>query len=164
VWQLIPILHLVWIKYVQPTNAHDKHVDQLLRCLSDIYSLLGWKTDDHETPLFLSEEASAELCSLTDVFLMEHSYLEKLALEREPPLLLWHMVSKFHSMWHMALESVWQHPSASRACMNEDMMHICKRVGMANRYAVPNHRRTLTIAERFSLGKSLELHVDNRSA
>ena len=95
---LIPILHLVWRKYAQPTSDHDKHVDQLLRCLSDIYSILGWKTDDHETPLFLSEDASAELRNLTDVFLMENSYLEKLALERLPPLPLWHMVSKYHSM------------------------------------------------------------------
>ena len=55
---------------------------------------------------FLSEEASAELRNFTDVFLMENSYLEKLALEREPPLLLWHMVSNFHSMLHMSLESV----------------------------------------------------------
>jgi hypothetical protein len=161
---LIPILHLMWGNYAHPTSVHDKHVDQLLRCLSDIYSVLGWKTDDHETPLFLSEEAAAELRNPKDVFLMEKSYLEKLALERDPPLLLWHMVSKFHSMWHMALESTWQHPSASRTYMNEDMMQHCKRVGMANRHAVPNHRRTLTIAARFSLGKSLELFVDNRNA
>ena len=52
VMHLIPILHLVWRKYAHPTSAHDKHVDQLLRWLSDIHSMLGWKTDDHETPLF----------------------------------------------------------------------------------------------------------------
>ena len=43
---LIPILHVVWKKYAHPTSVHDKHVDQLRRCLSYIYSLLGWKTDD----------------------------------------------------------------------------------------------------------------------
>ena len=102
---LIPILHLVWRNYAQPTSDHDKHVDQLLRCLSAIYSVLGWKTGDHETPLFLSEDASAELRNLTDVFLMENTYLKKLALERVLPLLIWHMVSKFHSMWHVTLES-----------------------------------------------------------
>ena len=62
--------------------------------MPDIYSVLGWNTDDHETPLFLSEDASAELRNLTDVFLMENTYLEKMAFERVPPLLIWHMVSK----------------------------------------------------------------------
>ena len=72
-WHLVPILHLVWRKYAQPTSDHDKHVDRLLRCLSDTYSVLGWATNDHETPLFLSEDASAELRNLTDVFLMENT-------------------------------------------------------------------------------------------
>ena len=35
--------------------------------------------------------------------------------------------------------------------------------GQPLRGAKPPHRRTLTIAERFSPGKSLELHADNRS-
>ena len=55
-----------------------------------------------------------------------------------------------------------QHPSSARTYMNEDMMQVMKRVGMANRYAVPSHRRSLTVAERVCLGKGIQLFTENR--
>jgi hypothetical protein len=160
---LIPILYLVWRKYADPASAHDKHVDNLLRSLADMYSVLGWKTETEQVPLFMSPAASDELRELIDVMLVENAFLEKLAMERVPPLKLWHRVSKHHSVWHMGFESQFQHPSSARTYMNEDMMQIMKKVGMANRYAVPAHRRSLTIAERICLGKSIELLVESRA-
>ena len=92
---------------------------------------------------------------------MENTFLEQLAMSRMPPRLLWHRVSKHHSVWHMGFESQFQHPSSARTYMNEDMMQVMKKVGMANRYAVPAHRRSLTIAERVCLGKSIQLITDD---
>ena len=152
----------MWRKYADAALAHDQHVDLLLTSLSDIYSILGWKTETSEVPLFLSAEASDELRQLVDIFLTEQTFLEQLALARAPPLSLWHRVSKNHSLWHLAMESQFQHPSSAKTYMNEDMMQIMKRVGMANRYAVPSHRRSLTVAERISLGKSIQLFTENR--
>jgi hypothetical protein len=48
--------------------------------------------------------------------------------------------------------------------MNEDMMQIMKRVGMAGRYAVPSHRRNLTVVERISLGNNIQLFIEKPSA
>jgi hypothetical protein len=158
---LVPILHLVWRKYADATSDHDKHVDLCLSSLSDIYSLLGWKTETGEVPLFLSSAAPDELRQLIDIFLVENTFLEQLAMSRAPPLLLWHRVSKHHSVWHMGFESQFQHPSSARTYMNEDVMQVMKKVGMANRYAVPTHRRSLTIAERVCLGKSIQLFTDD---
>ena len=134
----------------------------MLTSLSYIYSILGWKTETAEVPLFLSVDASEELRQLVDIFLAEQTLLEQLARARVPPLILWHRVSKNHSLWHLAMESQFQHPSFARTYMNEDMMQVMKRVGMANRYAVPAHRRSLTVAERICLGKNIPLVTDNR--
>jgi hypothetical protein len=73
--------------------------------------------------------------------------------------LLWHMVSKFHSFWHCAYESQFGHPSTGRTYINEDYMQHIRAVGMANRYAVSASRRSLTVAERITLGRSLELFL-----
>jgi hypothetical protein len=78
----------VWRKYADAALPHDQHVDLLLTSLSDIYSILGWKTETAEVPLFLSTEASDELRQLVDIFLTEQTFLEQLALTRDPPLSL----------------------------------------------------------------------------
>ena len=154
---LIPILQLVWRKYADAALAHDQHVDLLLTSLSDIHSILGWKTETAEVPLFLSTDASDELRQLIDIFLAEQTFLEELALARVPPINLWHRVGKNHSFWHLTMKSQFQHPSYARTYMNEDMMQVMKRVDVANRYAVPSHRRSLTVAERVCFGKSIQL-------
>ena len=91
---LIPILRFVWRKYADAALARDQHVDLLLTSLSDIYSILGWKTETAEVPRFLSTDASDELKQLIDIFLTEQTFLEQLALARVPPINLSHSVSK----------------------------------------------------------------------
>ena len=90
---------------------------------------------------------------------MHVAFLEQIALAEDPPSNLFHMFSKFHSLWHCDYESQFGHPSTDRTYMNEDYMQHVRAVGMANRHAVAASRRSLTVSERVSLGRSLELFL-----
>ena len=156
---LIPLLAIVWAKYSRGT-AYDNHVTACLNAMTAIYSILGVR--DPETsapPLFLDAAACDELRGVVDEFLTHYSYLESVAVRNDPPLGIWHMVSKHHSVWHVAFEAQFQHPSSGRTYINESYMGHIKEVGMANRFAIAASRRSLTICERVALGRSLELLI-----
>ena len=42
---LAPVLQVVWRKYADAVLPHEQHADLLLTSFSDIYSILGWKTE-----------------------------------------------------------------------------------------------------------------------
>ena len=108
----------------------------------------------------MSEGDSVNFRDVVERFLVHASFLEQIALTQDPPTQLFHMVSKFHSMWHCAYESQLGHPSSGRTYMNEDFMQHSRAVGMANKHAVAASRRSITVAERVSLGRSLELYLN----
>jgi hypothetical protein len=153
---LTPVLALVFARYSKGT-AYDRHVLNALNLLTDIYGLIGARTDDGSVPLFLSEAASDVLRETIDHFLIEVSFLESIAIGDE--LGLFHGVSKHHSLWHMGFESQFAHPSCGRTYVNEDFMQHMRKVGMAQRHAVPSSRRSLTVCERIAVGRSIQLHV-----
>ena len=74
------------------------------------------------------------------------------------------MTSKYHSMWHSAYAPQYQHPAIGRTYVNEDYMGKVKTVDMSNRYAVPAYRRARTLTEKISLGRSLDLWIEDRDA
>ena len=155
---LVPLLRVVWELHSRRSD-HDNHVSAVMETLTEAYSILGVKTEASRVPLFMDVDASANFRVIVDRCLIHVAFLEQLASEHDPPLPLWHMVSKFHSFWHCAYESQFNHPSSGRTYLNEDYMQHVRAVGMANRYAVSASRRSLTVAERISLGRSLELFL-----
>ena len=66
-----------------------------------------------------------------------HTSLENIALNGE--LGIWHMTSKYRSLWHSAYEPQYQHRAIGRTYVNEDYMGKVKTVDMSNRSAVPAH-------------------------
>ena len=155
---LVPLLRVVWEIYSRKTE-YDDHVSAVLETLTEAYSILGVRNDTGEGPLFMTAEASANFRAVVDRCLVHTSFLEQVAKSDEPPLPLWHMVSKMHSFWHCAFESQFGHPSSGRTYINEDYMQHIRAVGLANRYGISASRRSQTVAERVSLGKSLELFL-----
>ena len=166
---LVPILHTLWTRLWTRENdaarsdadrAYDKHVTETLRTLSDFIDIVDARNEPGVVPLFLTDVASQELRDITNRFMIHHTFLENLALNEE--LGIWHMTSKYHSMWHSAYESQYQHPAIGRTYVNEDYMGKVKDVGMSNRYAVPAHRRARTLTEKIPLGRSLNLWIEDR--
>jgi hypothetical protein len=153
---LVPVLALVFDRFSKGT-PDEQHVLQSLRLMTDIYGLIGARADDGGVPLFLSEAASDVLRETIDHFLIEVAFLEGIA--KADGLGLFHSVSKHHSLWHLGFESQFAHPSCGRTYINEDYMQHARKVGMANRHAVPSSRRSLTVCERIALGRSIQLHV-----
>ena len=151
----IPALAEVWNSFAKPNDAHDQHVSACLRALSDIYTLLDFKTVSGETPLFMNAAVVDELRSCIDHFLTHYSFLRSLAEAQD--LLLWWMVSKHHSMFHIGYEAQFTHPSASRCYINEDFVRSMQMCGMSNRHARPADRRALSVAQKYAMGKSLGL-------
>ena len=155
---LVPIMYFIWQKHTSHT-VFDDHVSECLRIMCDIYGILDFKTDAHRTPQFLSEAACDELRSLIDLYLTHYTYLSTMCLANDPPLDLFHAVSKNHAMWHIGFESQFGHPSSARTYLNEDFMQHVKEVGEACRYNVAAVKRSQVVAERFALGKCLELQI-----
>ena len=151
-------MYFIWEKHTKHT-VFDKHVSECLRIMCDIYAILDFKTDEHQTPQFLSEAACDELRSLIDIYLAHNSYLSSVCLASDPPLDLFHAVSKHHAMWHIGFEAQFGHPSSARTYLNEDFMQHIKEVGEACRYNVNAVNRSQIVAERFALGKCLELQI-----
>ena len=155
---LVPLLRVIWEIYSRHSE-YNTHVSAVLETLTEAYSILGVRLDNGNSPLFMTPDASANFRAVVDRCLVHTSFLEALAKAEEPPLPLWHMVSKFHSLWHCAFESQFGHPSSGRTYINEDYMQHIRGVGLANRYGISASRRSLTEAERVSMGKSLELFL-----
>jgi hypothetical protein len=155
---LIPLLRVVWECFTKNT-VYDKHVSQVLETLTETYSILGVRNDVGQVPQFMSAAASANFRAVVDLCLVHTSFLEQVALAEVPPSELFHMVSKFHSLWHCGWESQFSHPSCGRTYMNEDYMQHIRAIGLANRFAISSSRRSLTVAERVALGRSLQLFL-----
>jgi hypothetical protein len=155
---LAPIVRVVWELYSRKTD-YDNHVSAALETMTEAYSILGVRTDTGQTPQFMTPAASAAFRDVIERFLVHVAFLKQIALAQGPPSNLFHMVSKFHSLWHCGYESQFGHPSTGRTYMNEDYMQHIRAVGMANRHAVAASRRSLTVSERVSLGRSLELFL-----
>ena len=156
----VPIMYYIWEKHSTRT-PFDNHVSECLRIMCDIYAILDFKTDENQTPQFLSEAACDELRALIDLYLTHYSFLENVCIANDPPLSLFHSVSKNHSMWHIGFEAQFGHPSAARTYLNEDFMQHIKEVGEACRYNVAAAKRSQKVAERFAMGKCLELQINN---
>jgi hypothetical protein len=154
----VPLLREVWERYSKNTG-HDQHVSAVLENLTEAYSILGVRADVGRSPLFMSEEASGNFRAVIQILSIHISFLKALSLSQDPPLLTWHMYPKNHALWHVAYESAYGHPSSARTYLNEDYMQHVKLIGMANRYAISASRRSLTIAERVALGRSMELFL-----
>jgi hypothetical protein len=155
---LVPLLRQVWEVYSR-RSEYDAHVSAVLESLSEAYAILGVRSDTGNSPLFMTADASTNFRAVVDRCLLHTSFLEAVAKAEEPPLPLWHMVSKMHSFWHCGFESQFGHPSSGRTYINEDYMQHIRAVGLANRYGISASRRSQTVAERVSLGKSLELFL-----
>jgi hypothetical protein len=152
----IPIMYFLWEKHTTK-SPFDNHISECLRIMCDIYAILDFKTDANQTPQFLSEPACDELRSLIDLYLTHYTYLENVCLVSD--LNIFHSVSKNHSMWHIGFEAQFGHPSSARTYLNEDFMQHIKEVGEACRYNVAASKRSQVVAERFALGKCLELQI-----
>ena len=57
----------------------DQHVSACVRALSDIHTLLDFKTVSGETPLFMNADVVDEFRSCIDHFLTHYSFLRSLA-------------------------------------------------------------------------------------
>ena len=134
----------------------------MLQSLADAIDIIDAKAERGVTPLFLSDAASQEYRDLVQRFLIHHSFLERLAREQDPPLGIWHSTSKYHSFWHSAHKSQYQHPACGRTYINEDYMRIVKTVGMRNRYRVPAWARSKTITEKVAMGRSIDFWIESR--
>jgi hypothetical protein len=157
---LVPIVDLLWQKYSKHTD-YDNHVQSALSAMSETYLLLDCKTCDGTVPLFLSPAASDELRSIIDTYLTEVKFLETIA--KADGLGLFNIVRKDHDLYHLGFESQFAHPSSGRTYINEDFMQHMRLVGMAQRHAVSSYRRSLTVCERVSLGRSFKLFVGDSS-
>jgi hypothetical protein len=167
---LVEVLYNLWAsKYTREHDpavdagdrAHDAHVSEVLRTLSEINAVLDMRTEPHHVPLFLTEAASDDLRDLINRFLTHHDFLE--GLSNAAGVLLWHGTSKFHSLWHLGYESQFSHPASQRTYLNEDYMRIISKVGLSNRHGVAATDRSKTICEKVSLGRSIEFWIQNRS-
>jgi hypothetical protein len=152
---LVPILAEVWLQFARPGNGHDAHVSAVLDSLTQIFAILDWKTDDGLTPLFLNDICVTELRTCIDAFLTHMSFLKTLYMEED--MLLWHMTSKSHSIYHVGFEAQFQHPSSARCYINEDFVRLLQQCGLSNRHAIPADRRALTVVNKYPMGKSLDL-------
>jgi hypothetical protein len=155
---LVPIMYFIWQKHTSHT-IFDDHITECLRIMCDIYGILDFKTDANQTPQFLSEAACDELRALIDLYLTHYTYLSTVCLANDPPLDLFHAVSKNHAMWHIGFEAQFGHPSSARTYLNEDFMQHVKEAGEACRFNVAAAKRSQVVAERFAMGKCLELQI-----
>ena len=153
---LTPILCEVFDKYA-PRDEYHNHVREMLTALTEIYEVLDFKDADGGIPPFLSEAACNELRSIIERYLLHYTFLEQLALEADR--MIFHMVSKFHSVYHVGYESQFGHPSSARTYANEHYVGKVSIVGMSNRYAIAVERRPLTICEKMALGRCMSLSI-----
>ena len=101
-----------------------------------------------------SSETCDEIKARVDVVLKNYQYLSMTSAPRKT----WHMVSKFHQLWHLAQECVWLSPRFSWTYGSKGYMSTTSRVGLSCRHGTTPAERSKPVMEKHIGGLVLRLH------
>ncbi len=150
---LQPIWPLMWEKNDREKETYERIVLKAARALESFYEAVAYKTSDRHHPMYLPKEIRAKAVTQCDVYLQSYSWLHHHSGGRD----LWHVVSKHHSLWHLADEAVWLSPKVGLAYANEDFMQVTSRIGYSCRHDARPADRSEPLITKYMTGSVLRM-------
>ena len=156
---LAPCLFQVWRQFARldkgkPTfNQHEQCIDLVLKSLVRYYSII-----DTSSGPYLSHEESDGLIVAVNNLISMYRCLQAQAVEKK--MMMWHVVPKFHHLWHHGQQSRLQSPKASRTYGNEDVMGKLAILGASQSHGAAAARRSKGICKKYALGMLIRLQIN----
>ena len=145
---LLPILASIWERHCRDDITYERIVLKAARSLESFYDAIDYRLPDGTHPLYLPPQVRKALTTHTDRFLQFYAWLNQHSDDRE----LWHVVSKFHSLWHLPDEAAWLSPRVGFAYANEDFMQVTSRIGYSCRHGTRPADRSKPIMAKYITG------------
>ena len=139
----------VWDQF-KSGSVHDAKVTTCLECLAGINQILG----ENPYALFLPLADSARMLSLTDTFLLEHTWLGNVATSQGRAI--FNAVPKHHWMWHLAHRSKVLNPRRVACFIDEDFVKHMKVLAGSCVMVTQLHKVVASFFDKYLMGVTLE--------
>lgn len=138
---LLPVLTRMSKETIVSTDAMTVHLHLAFKAIDSFCELI------YTSPDVPGEELGAKAVELVTAFLCEYKWLNEWASKKKKKL--FHMVPKFHMLWHMALDFKYLNPRLTWTFKTESYVGEVSRLAHSCCFAVPRARVTAPMCKQY---------------